>query len=156
MIINMKNKVILILMFYISYIYNCNAKNIEFEVTGKAIIEGFLLSDNSSYKIYKSEGYWKSSLGDYGLNNCYGILENDIEKKINLNILCKYSSKDNENIIFKFTRNSSFQDAGMGKATIIDASKKYKYLIGTNCSHAVSYVEDAFFAMQNCKLINDQ
>ena len=148
----MNNRIILILIFSMFYILSSNAKNITFEVTGKAVIEGISLSDKSSFKIYKSEGYWKSTLGDYGLHSCYGTLENDNENKINLNILCKYKSKDNENIIFKFTRNSSFQDAGSGKAIVIDSSKKYKYLIGANCTHAVSYVKDAFFAMQNCKL----
>ena len=64
----MIKKLILILTFlFISF---GKAGEIIIEGTGKADINGYTFNDNSSYKLYRSNGHWKSSTGDFGLHTC--------------------------------------------------------------------------------------
>ena len=68
----------LLITFLISY---SNANNITFEGFGNADISGFSFNDNSSYKLYKSNGHWKSSTGDFGLHEGLGTVRIDKNNK---------------------------------------------------------------------------
>ena len=54
-----------------------NSAEITFEASGKADINGYTFNDNSSYKLYRSNGHWKSSTGDFGLHTCLGTVTNN-------------------------------------------------------------------------------
>ena len=142
---------IIILAFVIVAVSSLTYAN-EFKVdmTGKADISGITFKDSSQYRLYKSNGHWKSSIGDYGLHNCFGTLKNNTEDDVEFEVYCKYISQNNEYFIMKFKRNRGFQDSGIGNAKIIETSKKYKYFLNATCNHAITYLDKDYFAIQKC------
>ena len=129
-----------------------NAGQITFEANGKADISGFTFNDNSSYKLYRSNGHWKSSTGDFGLHTCLGTVTNNKEGKSGFDVYCKNISQKEDYFIIKIYRDSEYQESGAGSAKIVEASNDYSYLIGAECSHAVTYLKSSdYFAMQKCK-----
>ena len=146
----MIKKLILILTFlFVSF---GKAGEIIIEGTGKADINGYTFNDNSSYKLYRSNGHWKSSTGDFGLHTCMGTVTSDKNGKNGFNVYCKNTSQKDDYFIMKIYRDSEYQESGAGRAIIVEASKDYNYLIGAECSHAVTYLKSSdYFAMQKCK-----
>ena len=146
----MIKKLILILTFlFVSF---GKAGEIIIEGTGKADINGYTFNDNSSYKLYKSNGHWKSSTGDFGLHTCMGTVTSDKNGKNGFNVYCKNTSQKDDYFIMKIYRDSEYQESGAGIANIVEASKSYSYLIGAKCSHAVTYLKSSdYFSMQKCK-----
>ena len=146
----MISRLILILTFlFVSFV---KAGEIIIEGTGKADISGYTFNDNSSYKLYKSNGHWKSSTGDFGLHACLGTVTTDKNGKNGFNVYCKNISQNNDYFIMKIYRDSEYQESGAGRAKIVEASLNYSYLIETECSHAVTYLKSSdYFAMQKCK-----
>ncbi len=146
----MIRRLILILTFlFVSFV---KAGEIIIEGTGKADISGYTFNDNSSYKLYKSNGHWKSSTGDFGLHTCMGTVTSDKNGKNGFNVYCKNTSQKDDYFIIKIYRDSEYQESGAGVAKIVEASKSYSYLIGAECSHAVTYLKSSdYFSMQKCK-----
>ena len=128
------------------------AGEITFEGTGKADINGYTFNEDSSYKLYRSNGHWKSSIGDFGLHTCLGTVTTDKNGKNGFNVYYKNISQKNDYFIMKIYRDSEYQESGAGRAKIVEASNNYSYLIGAECSHAVTYLKSSdYFAMQKCK-----
>ena len=146
----MIKKLIIILIFlFVSF---AKTEQITFEASGKADISGYTFNDNSSYKLYRSNGHWKSSTGDFGLHTCLGTVTNSKEGKSGFDVYCKNISQKEDYFIMKIYRDSEYQESGAGRAIIVEASKDYSYLIGAECSHAVTYLKSSdYFAMQKCK-----
>ena len=145
----MKKLIIILLLLFISF---GNTGEIIFESSGKAHIKGYTFNDNSSYKLYRSNGYTKSSTGDLGLHNCLGTVTNSKDGKVGFNVYCKNIFEKDEYFIMKIFRDSEYQESGAGKAKIVEVSKYYNYLLGAECSHAVTYLKSSeYFAMQKCK-----
>ena len=145
------NKVFKLLPFVLLIMFKAITSEITFEGTGKAIISGIEFNDTSSYKLYQSNGHWKSTSGDYGLHECYGTLNSSKKKEINFDVYCKYTSQDNEYFILKISRDSEYQESGFGSGLILETSSKYKHFLGAKCNHAVTYLDLDYFAMQKCK-----
>ena len=144
-------KKLILLLTVISYSF-VNANEIIIEGNGKAEINGYTFNDSSSYKLYKSEGHWKSSTGDFGLHTCLGTVTTDKNGKSGFNVYCKNTSQKDDYFIMKIYRDSEYQESGAGKAQIIEASENYSHLIGAQCSHAVTYLKTTdYFGMQKCK-----
>ena len=146
----MIKKLIIILIFlFVSF---AKTGQITFEASGKADISGYTFNDNSSYKLYRSNGHWKSSTGDFGLHTCLGTIPNSKEGKSGFDVYCKNISQKEDYFIMKIYRDSEYQESGAGRAIIVEASKNYSNLIGAECSHAVTYLKSSdYFAMQKCK-----
>ena len=49
-------------------------------------------------------------------------------------------------------RSSSSFKAGVGESTIIDATGKFKRLVGTKCLYAVTKYKSSSFVKEKCKL----
>ena len=129
-----------------------NSAEITFEASGKADINGYTFNDNSSYKLYRSNGHWKSSTGDFGLHTCLGTVTNNKNGKNGFDVYCKNVSQEDDYFIMKIYRDSEYQESGAGRAKIVEVSKKYNDLLGAECSHAVTYLKSSdYFAMQKCK-----
>ena len=146
----MIKKLIVILIFlFVSF---AKTGQITFEASGKADISGYTFNDNSSYKLYRSNGHWKSSTGDFGLHTCVGTVTKSKDGKSGFNVYCKNTSQKDDYFIMKIYRDSQYQESGAGIAKIVEASKNYSYLIGAECSHAVTYLKSSdYFSMQKCK-----
>ena len=146
----MIKKLIIILIFlFVSF---AKTGQITFEASGKADISGYTFNDNSSYKLYRSNGHWKSSTGDFGLHTCLGTVTNSKEGKSGFDVYCKNISQKDEYFIIQIFRDSEYQETGAGRAKIVETSKNYNYLLGAECSHAITYLKSSdYFAMQKCK-----
>ena len=145
----MKKLLLILAVIFASY---GNTDEITFEGTGKADISGYTFSDNSSYKLYRSNGHWKSSTGDFGLHTCLGTVTKSKSGKSGFDVYCKNISQKDEYFIIKIFRDSEYQESGAGRGKIIEASKNYSYLLGAECSHAVTYLKSSdYFSMQKCK-----
>ena len=145
----MQKFLLIITILFVSF---ASADEIIFEITGKAEINGFTFNDNSSYKLYKSNGHWKSSSGDFGLHECVGTVTNNKNNITGFSVYCKNISQKDDYIIMKIFRDSEYQQSGAGQAKIIEASKNYTYLLGAECSHAITYLKTSdYFAIQKCK-----
>ena len=83
----------IITILYFVHIKYSLAEDFIIEFTGKAEITGLNFSDKSSYKLYTSEGYWKSSFGDYGKVTCFGDINKnkELQKYVKKNYL-KFST----------------------------------------------------------------
>ena len=92
-------KLILIILVVIFLSYG-NTNEIIFDGSGKAEISGFTFSDTSSYKLFRSNGHWKSSTGDYGLHKCLGTVTTNKNNKNGFNVYCKYISQKDDYFIF--------------------------------------------------------
>ena len=50
----------------------------------------------------------------------------------------------------KFVTKRDDQESGIGQATIVETSKKYKFLLNAKCNHAITYIELDYFTLQKC------
>ena len=142
----------LIKILAVLIVSHSNSSEITFEATGKADINGYTFNDNSSYKLYKSSGHWKSSTGDFGLHTCLGTVTTSKNNKNGFNVYCRYVSQEDDYITIKIYRDSEYKESGAGKAKIIEVTENYSFLLGSECSHAVTYLKSSdYFAMQKCK-----
>ena len=142
-------KIILIFIFLVNS--NVLANEFELDTTGSSEIEGITFNDNSKFRLYKSNGYWKASSGDYGTVKCFGTLYNDRKQSVQFEVYCKHISQEKEHFILKFFRGAGTQDSGTGQAEVIETSKKFEYLLNAECKHAITYLDKDYFALQKCK-----
>ena len=140
----MKNLIIILTVLFISF---GNTNEITFEGTGKADINGYTFNDNSSYKLYQSNGHWKSSAGDFGLHTCLGTVTTSKNNKNGFNVYCRYISQEDDFFTMKVYRDSEYQESGAGRAIIVETSQNYSYLLGAECSHAVTYLKSSLFRL---------
>ena len=100
--------------------------------------------DGYSKQIRKTEGTWTDNLGNYGINTCVGTLIQD-NKKINLDLICENIDQDKEKSWSKLYRKNTIDDSVVGVIEYIDATEKYKFLIGKKCNYALKFYEKSFF-----------
>ncbi len=128
------------------------SKEIIINGTGISKTSGLTFSNGSKFRLFTSQGHWRASSGDYGLSDCYGTLKNDANDDVQFEVFCNMIAQDEENFVMKFYRNKGSQDVGTGKAVIVDATKRFKYLLSADCNHAITYIKKDYFAIQKCKL----
>ena len=97
-----------------------------------------------SKQIRKTEGTWTDSLGNYGINTCVGTLTQD-NRKLNLDLICENIDQDKEKSWSKLYRKNTVDDSVVGVIEYIDATEKYKFLIGKKCNYALKFYEKSFF-----------
>ena len=144
------------LLFYLFFLTLASSVTYSNEViingTGTSNVSGLTFSDGSKFRLFTSKGHWRASSGDYGLSDCYGTLKNDENDDVQFEVFCNMIAQDKESFIMKFFRNKGTQDIGTGKALIVDATERFKYLLNANCNHAITYIEKEYFGIQKCKL----
>ena len=64
----------------------------------------------------------------------------------------KSSMNDGNKVWSVLERGSSAFNAGVGESTIIDATGKFKSLVGTKCLYAVTKFKKSSFIKEKCKL----
>ena len=143
----MKNIIIILFVTINSF---CYAAEFLIDGTGKAEMIGITFNDKSKYRVYKSKGHWKASSWDYGLSECFGTVRNYKDNKVDFLVYCKLLSQENEHFIMKFITKRDEQQSGIGLATIVETSKKYKFLLNAKCRHAITYIDLDYFSIQKC------
>ena len=102
---------------------------------------------------YQSKGNWSDNFNNYGKFKCKGsLLINESGKRSDKElVLCELEDVNGEYMWNIPKRSDSEWEAGVGKSTIVSATKKYEKLIGKTCVYAVSYYKDTFHTKTKCK-----
>ena len=87
--------------------------------------------DGYSPEIRKTEGTWTDSLGNYGLNTCVGTIIKE-KDKLSLDLLCENVDQEKQKNWSKLYRKKTIDDSVIGVVEDIEATDKYKFLIGKN------------------------
>ena len=106
------------------------------------ILDNIEFEDKSIYRLVRADGSWEDNEGFYGSLKCVGPNKISSDNKVELNASCY--AYDNEGDTFGLMLfRSSDMSAGIGTATYIKTTGKYKKLEGKKCTYAISYLKDA-------------
>ena len=148
----MKNNLVLLLcLFLFSKLYSAE---IEMQSNSRVKYDEFIFTNKSKYIIINHEGQWTDSIGNYGSNECKGLIKkNENDVVYFLDVICELVDQNNQVTWRKFERTGSQIERGVGVSTIIDTTSKYKdELIGTKCTYAVNRTKDMVFGKSICKV----
>ena len=112
-----------------------------------------VMQDGSKLVHYQSKGNWSDNFNNYGKFKCKGsLLINESGKRSDKElVLCELEDVNGEYMWNIPKRSDSEWEAGVGKSTIVSATKKYKKLIGKTCVYAVVYYKDTFHTKTKCE-----
>ena len=148
----MKNNLVLLsCLFLFSKLYSAE---IEMQSNSRVKYDEFIFTNKSKYIIINHEGQWTDSIGNYGSNECKGLIKkNENDVVYFLDVICELVDQNNQVTWRKFERTGSQIERGVGVSTIIDTTSKYKdELIGTKCTYAVNRTKDMVFGKSICKV----
>ena len=147
----MKNNLVLLFLFLFSKLYSAE---IEMQSNSRVKYDEFIFTNKSKYIIINHEGQWTDSIGNYGSNECKGLIKkNENDVVYFLDVICELVDQNNQVTWRKFERTGSQIERGVGVSTIIDTTSKYKdELIGTKCTYAVNRTKDMVFGKSICKV----
>ena len=144
-------------IFFIFYVFLQNsfnyslAKDFSLEVYMHIVDQRKIdFPDGNKYLHIDRSANWKDSLGEYGIIKCLAtITTKEQESSATLHAFCKARDQNNDNFWLNLNRTSDMQ-IGVGVATYIFGTGKYKKYIGLKCPYAVNYFEDRMFYKQKC------
>ena len=134
-----------------------HSAEIVIQTNSRVTYNDFTFTDNSKYIIISQEGQWTDSIGNYGSNECKGLIKKDAKEVVYyLDVVCELVDQNNVITRRKFERTGSEIERGVGISTIIDSTSKYKEeLIGTKCTYAVNRTKDMVFGKSVCKISDE-
>ena len=134
-----------------------HSAEIVIQTNSRVTYNDFTFTDNSKYIIINQEGQWTDSIGNYGSNECKGLIKKDAKEVVYyLDVVCELVDQNNVITRRKFERTGSEIERGVGISTIIDSTSKYKEeLIGTKCTYAVNRTKDMVFGKSVCKISDE-
>ncbi len=152
----MKHPLILIISIaYISNLYMSllNAADLVIDSRGYYQNDEIIMQDGNKLVHYQSKGNWSDNFNNYGKFKCKGsLLINKSGKRSDKElIICELEDVEGEYMWNLPKRSDSEWEAGVGKTTILSATKKYKKLIGKTCVYAISYYKDTFHTKTKCE-----
>ena len=147
----------LILIFYFLFLTHLYSAEIIIQGNSRVVYDDFIFTDNSKYIIINQEGQWTDSIGNYGSNECKGLIKKDENDVVFfLDVVCELTDQNNIVTRRKFERTGSQIERGVGVSTIIDSTSKYKEeLIGTKCTYAVNRTKNMVFGKSVCKVSDE-
>ena len=146
------------IFFFILLLFaNLHSAEIVTQTNSRVIYNDFTFTDNSKYIIINQKGQWTDSIGNYGSNECKGLIKKDANEVVYyLDVVCELVDQNNVITRRKFERTGSEIERGVGISTIIDSTSKYKEeLIGTKCTYAVNRTKDMVFGKSVCKVSDE-
>ena len=134
-----------------------HSAEIVIQTNSRVTYNDFTFTDNSKYIIINQEGQWTDSIGNYGSNECKGLIKKDVKEVVYyLDVVCELVDQNNVITRRKFERTGSQIERGVGISTIIDSTSNYKKeLIGTKCTYAVNRTKDMVFGKSVCKVSDE-
>ena len=148
-------KLILILSYL--FLYHLYSSEIIIQGNSRVAYDDFIFTDNSKYIIKNQEGQWTDNIGNYGAQECKGLIKRNDKNIIDfLDVICQLTNQNNVITWRKFERTGSEIERGVGVSTIVDTTSKYKKeLIGTKCNYAVNRTKDMVFSKSICKVSDE-
>jgi len=152
----MKKKIVNIIFLMILIILSNTVYSGEIIIQGnsRVVYDDFTFTDKSKYIIINQEGQWTDNIGNYGAQECKGLIKRNDNNIIDfLDVMCQLTNQNNEVTWRKFERTGSDIERGVGVSTIIDSTSKHrKELVGTKCNYAVNRTKDMVFSKSVCKI----
>ena len=147
----------LIFIFTFLFLTHLYSAEIEMQTNSRVQYDEFIFTNNSKYIIINQEGQWTDSIGNYGSNECKGLIKKDENDVVFfLDVVCELTDQNNVVTRRKFERTGSQIERGVGVSTIIDSTSKYKEeLIGTKCTYAVNRTKNMVFGKSVCKVSDE-
>ena len=146
-------------IFIFSFLFLTQLYSAEIIIQGnsRVVYDDFIFTDNSKYIIINQEGQWTDSIGNYGSNECKGLIKKDEKDVVYfLDVICELTDQNGVVTRRKFERTGSQIERGVGVSTIIDSTSKYKdELIGTKCTYAVNRTKNMVFGKSVCKVSDE-
>ena len=145
---------ILKFLFFLFLLNKLYSAEIIIQGNSRVKYDDFTFTDNSKYIIITQEGQWTDNIGNYGSQECKGLIKKNDKNIVRfLDVICQLTNQNNEVTSRKFERTGSEIERGTGVTTIIDSTSKYKdELIGTECNYAVNRTKDMVFSKTVCKV----
>ena len=142
-----------LITFIILFLSNLNAEDLIIDTRGFYKNDEIVMQNENKLAHYESKGNWSDNLNNYGKFKCKGsLLINKSGKRTDDElVLCELEDVNGEYMWFIPKRSNSEWEAGVGKTTIVSATKKYKKLIGKTCVYAVTYYKDTFHSKNKCQ-----
>ena len=140
---------VIIFFFFTKMLF---ASNYSSESSGKETYNFTInTKDGYSKQIRKTEGTWTDSLGNYGVNTCIGTLIKE-KNKLNLDLICENIDQNKDKNWSRVYRKKTIDDSVVGVVEYIDATEKYKFLIGKQCNYALKFYDKSYFFFRHkCK-----
>ena len=147
----------LILIFNFLFLTHLYSAEIIIQGNSRVVYDDFIFTDNSKYIIIYQEGQWTDNIGNYGAQECKGLIKRNDKNIIDfLDVICQLTNQNNVVTWRKFERTGSEIERGVGISTIVDSTSKYKKeLIGTKCNYAVNRTKDMVFSKSICKVSDE-
>ena len=146
-----------LIFFFILLFTKLHSAEIVIQTNSRVTYNDFTFTDDSKYIIINQEGQWTDSIGNYGSNECKGLIKKDANEVVYyLDVVCELVDQNNVITRRKFERTGSEIERGVGISTIIDSTSKYKEeLIGTKCTYAVNRTKDMVFGKSVCNVSDE-
>ena len=116
-------KIIILIFLLISSLLK--AEDYIFEGSANLNSEDMLISDNLLVKSHNIEIRWTDSLGAYGKGRCLGTSKKENDE-VSIQVYCEYFDSDNDKFWTLLQRANSDASAGVGFATDLNGTGKYK------------------------------
>ena len=146
------------MIFFISILISLifitvSAEDLIIDTRGYYTNDEIVMQNGNKLVHYQSKGNWSDNLNNYGKARCKGsLLINKSGKRTDDElVLCELEDVNGEYMWFIPKRSNSEWEAGVGKISIVSATKKYKKLIGKTCVYAVTYYKDTFHSKNKCQ-----
>ena len=73
------------------------------------------------------------------------------KEKLNLDLMCEYVDQEKQKNWSKLYRKKTIDDSVIGVVEYIEATDKYKFLVGKKCNYAVKFYDiSSFFFKHKC------
>lgn len=100
--------------------------------------------DEYSTEVRKTDGTCTEGLGNYGQNICVGTIIRDKEK-LSLDLMYEYADQEKQKPWSKLFRKKTIDDSVIDVVAYIEATDKYKFLVGKKCIYEVKFYDTSFF-----------
>ena len=130
------------------------ASDLIIDIFGKEKVKIYKIDENNYFRIYSSNGVFKTSNNIYGNTECDGTTE-IYNKETLFNLICELREGENiSHYIFKSNKTTKGTEKEvLAKVVFVGGTGNWKRLIGTNCTLAyVEFDEGASHTKIKCKL----
>ena len=105
------------------------------------ILDNIEYKDKSIYRLVRADGSWEDNEGFYGSLKCIGPNKIFSNNTVELDVYCEAYDNEGDKFGLNLYRSSEL-NAGIGTATYIQTSGKYKNFEEKKCTYAITYLND--------------
>ena len=145
-------KILILIIMFLSVLVK--SENYVIESSASLKSDNMIITDNLLVKSHNIEIRWTDSLGEYGKGRCLGTSKKE-DEEVTFQVYCEYFDSTNDKFWTLLQRSNSDASAGVGEATYLNGTGKYKKFKGLKCNYAIKYMDDnTSFYRHKCLIKN--